>query len=83
MGKTYKTLPDEYFIDDFSSYDLDEVELDDEIDSLLLDTSAKRRKNRRSRRGSLDRQSSQGSQRLPSDWFDTDNFSSGSRHHWR
>lgn len=83
MGKTYKTLPDEYFIDDFSSYDRDELELDDEIDSLLLDSTAKRRKNRRSRRDNPDRKSAHGLQRLPSDWFDTENFASGNRHHWR
>jgi len=83
MGKTYKTLPDEYFIDDLSSYDRDEQELDDEIDSLLLDTSARRHKNKRSRRNTLDRKPAHGLQRLPLDWFDTENFNSGNRHHWR
>ncbi|MGQ7845862.1 hypothetical protein ACUNV4_15365 [Granulosicoccus sp. 3-233] len=83
MGKTYKTLPDEYFIDDFASYDLDEVELDDEMDSLLLDTSARRRKGKRSKRDHSARHYSHGSQQLPSDWYDSENFSGGNRHHWR
>lgn len=83
MGKTYKTQPDDYFLEDFSSYDIDETELDDEIDSLLMDSSGKRRKSKRNRYPSRDKHSLQGEQQLPSDWFDSDAMTTGSRHHWR
>lgn len=84
MGKTYKTQPDDYFLNDFSNYDLDETELDDELDSRLLDSSGKRRHSKRARHTVHDdRHEMQGERQLPADWFDSDTMTTGSRHHWR
>ena len=83
MGKTYKTLPIEQFLDENSGYGLDEFDyFDDDMDPLVAGAQPKRPKNKRGRRKNPDRYLNSGVHTLPSDWFETD-YVGGSQDEWR
>ena len=83
MGKTYKTLPIEQFLDENSGYGLDEFDyFDDDMDPLVAGAQPKRPKNKRGRRKNPDRYLNGGVHTLPSDWFETD-YVGGSQDEWR
>jgi hypothetical protein len=85
MGKTYKTLPDDLFLDDDVPLDddIDEFDFDDDLDSLLLDAQSKRHKNKRGRRKHPDDFTGSGLHRLPDDWMDFDYSNGNSQDDWR
>ena len=84
MGKTYKTLPIEQFLDENSGYGLDEFEyFDDEMDPLLTNAHPKRPRNKRGRRKNPERYLNNGVHTLPSDWFESDYVGGGSQDDWR
>jgi hypothetical protein len=84
MGKTYKSLSDEQFLDENSSYDLDDFDyFDDEQEPFLNDAQPKRHKNKRGRRKNPDRYLNNGVHTLPSDWFESDYAGGGSQDDWR
>ncbi|ASJ71548.1 hypothetical protein [Granulosicoccus antarcticus] len=81
MGKTYKTLPVEQFLDENSNYDSDYF--DDEVGPLLNESHPKRRNNMRGRRKNPDRYLNNGVHTLPSDWFESGFVGGGSQEEWR
>ncbi|NND89596.1 MAG: hypothetical protein HKN42_01935 [Granulosicoccus sp.] len=83
MGKTYKTLPDDLFLDDFSDDGLDDIDFDEDMESLLLDEPHKRQKHRRGRRKNSEPFAHTGNHRLPADWRDFDYANVGSQDVWR